>query len=71
MEILGQLHSLTQHALQAVVHWREVAVPVPIIAAAVELLNALPQGTLLRLEVPGPGVDIWGWERSGYYSLDV
>lgn len=58
VKVVGQLHALTQYALQAVVHGREVAVPVAVVAPAVELLDALPQGALLRLEVPGPGVDI-------------
>lgn len=59
VEVLGQLHALAQHALQAVVHRRKVAVPVLVVAAAVELLDVLPKGALLRLEVPGTRVDVW------------
>lgn len=59
VEVLGQLHALAQHALQAVVHRRKVAVPVLVVAAAVELLDALPEGALLCLEVPGPRIDVW------------
>lgn len=59
VEVLGQLHALAQHALQAVVHRRKVAVPVLVVAPAVELLNALPEGALLRLEVPRPRIDVW------------
>lgn len=59
VEVLRQLHALAQHALQAVVHGREVAVFVLVVAPAVELLDALPQGALLRLEVPRSSIDIW------------
>lgn len=59
VEVLGQLHALAQHALQAVVHRRKVAVPVLVVAAAIELLDVLPEGALLCLEVPGPRVDVW------------
>lgn len=63
VEVLGQLHALAQHALQAVVDGCEVSILVLVIAAAVELLDALPQGALLRLEVPGPCVDVWDKKR--------
>ena len=58
VEVLWEIHPLAQHALQAVVHRREVSISALVVAAAVELLDALSQGALLRLEVPGPGVDI-------------
>lgn len=64
MEVLGKLHALAQHALQAVVHGGEVPVLVLVVAPAVELLDALTQGTLLRLEVPGTCIDIWDEMRA-------
>lgn len=64
VEVLRQVHALAQHALQAVVHGRKVAVAALVIAAAVELLDALAQRALLRLEVPGTRIDVcWGGSR--------
>lgn len=61
LEILGQVHTLAQHALQAVVHGQEVGVAVgAVVAPRVEALDAGTKGTLLRLEIPGPGVQVWG-----------
>lgn len=59
LEVLGQVHSLPQNALQTVVHRKEVGVVVAlVIAAAVEAFDVGPQGALLGLEVPGPSVQI-------------
>lgn len=68
VEVLGQVHALAQDALQAVVHRCELVVLVLVIAAAVELLDALPQSALLRLEVPRPCVNIWDEKR---VSIDL
>lgn len=63
VEVLGQVHALAQHALQAVVHRGKVAVLILVVATAVELLDALSEGALLCLEVPGPCVNIWEERR--------
>lgn len=67
VEVLRQLHALAQYALQTVVNGCEFAILILVITAAVELLNVLPQGALLCLEVPGPRIDVWGnrGERRG------
>lgn len=72
MEVLRQVHALAQHALQAVVYGRKVAVAALVVTPAVELLDALAQGALLRLEVPGTCVDVcvWGQERKGQRAED-
>lgn len=60
LEILGQLHTLAQHALQAVIHGQEVGVAVgTVVAPRVEALDAGTQGTLLCLEIPGTGIQVW------------
>lgn len=60
LEILGQIHALAQHTLQAVVHRQKIGVAVrPVVTTRVEALDAGTQGALLRLEVPGTGVQVW------------
>lgn len=60
LEILGQLHPLAQHALQAVIHGQEIGVAVgPVVAPRVEALDAGTQGTLLCLEIPRTGIQVW------------
>lgn len=71
VEVLRQVHALAQHALQAVVHGREVVVLVLVVAAAVELLDALPQSALLRLEIPRPGINIWDEEQMTCYFFSL
>lgn len=69
VEVLGQIHSLSQNALKTVVHRREVPVLVLVVPPAVELLNALSQRALLSLEVPWPGIDIWQGEERRTFSI--
>lgn len=69
MEVLRQLNTLAQNTLQAVVHRGELSVLVLVIATAVELLDTLPQGALLRLEVPRPRVDIWRTKEQQTFIL--
>ncbi|TNN85603.1 hypothetical protein EYF80_004236 [Liparis tanakae] len=59
LEVLGQVHPLSQDTLQTVVHRQEVRVDVAlVVAATVEAFDVGPQGALLGLEVPGTGVQI-------------
>ena len=59
MEVLGQVHPLSQDALQAVVHGQEVRVGVAlVVAAAVEAFDVGPQSALLGLEVPRTSVQV-------------
>lgn len=60
VEVLRQVYALAQNALQAVVHRRKVAVAALVIATAVKLLDALAQGALLCLEVPGTCINVCG-----------
>lgn len=70
LKVLGQVHALSQYTLQTVVYRQEVRVDVAlVVAAAVEALNVGPQSTLLGLEVPGPGVQIWSTNSSSCLML--
>lgn len=74
MEVLGQVHPLSQNTLQAVVHGQEVRVAVAlVVAAAVEAFDVGPQSTLLGLEVPGTSVQICSktTNRSSYLATLV
>lgn len=66
LELLGQVHPLAQHALQAVIHRHKVGVAVgAVVAPRVEALDAGTQGTLLRLEIPRAGIQVWGRDEMG------
>lgn len=80
MEVLRQVHPLSQNALQAVVHRKEVRVSVALlVAAAVEAFDVGPQSTLLSLEVPGTSIQVCskkiktssslGWEHNFILTL--
>ena len=59
LEVLAQLHALTEHAEDAVVDGEEVRVgPVGPVTPVVEAVHTRTESTLFGLEVPWPRVHV-------------